>query len=314
VPIEAQIITKARAASVPSFPRKGPYAALVMLATLLLGAAWTITIALMQGARPVRAGATAAADPGPISARKPDARRAEPKLPAPSSAPIADRYVTVQNADQAARRLTASKQAASGCRALVTGASNTIDPSTEAIALVRRLAREDKSVVLIDCGRDSSGVAEKFGFPKAPGFSELTSGKAKFDQVVRRLPDCDAHFISAGGSISGAGLADGDLLNMLLDALDEAYDHIVICGRTEPARSLFAAIEGRFDAGILVVDALTHDAALAAPDQRFLGFEVVDIELIRFVRAEARGIASKIAAQAPRVRAAQPLHSEGRSA
>ncbi len=43
--------------------------------------------------------------------------------------------------------------------------------------------------------------------------------------------------------------ADGDIdpdqMNLILDALDEAYDHIVVVGRHDEARKLFEAIEGR---------------------------------------------------------------------
>ncbi|MGZ5890562.1 MAG: GumC family protein, partial [Hyphomicrobium sp.] len=51
VPIEAQIITSARPSSVPSFPKKLPYSALVAVAFLLFGIAIVVTKALFAAAR-----------------------------------------------------------------------------------------------------------------------------------------------------------------------------------------------------------------------------------------------------------------------
>ena len=74
VPIEAKIVSRARAASVPVFPRKGPFAALAAFATLLLGLAVTITRALIAGARPETALGRKVDSKGPPG----DARRTEP--------------------------------------------------------------------------------------------------------------------------------------------------------------------------------------------------------------------------------------------
>ena len=70
-----------------------------------------------------------------------------------------------------------------------------------------------------------------------------------------------------------------DQLNLTLDALDTAYDHIVVVARSDVARALFEAILGRFDAGIIV----SEPKRRAKPDVpgTFLGFEVADIELFR---------------------------------
>ena len=54
-PVEAQIITRAAAPSLPVFPKKGQSAALVAFATFLLGAFWTITRSLFESARSWRA-------------------------------------------------------------------------------------------------------------------------------------------------------------------------------------------------------------------------------------------------------------------
>ena len=75
-----------------------------------------------------------------------------------------------------------------------------------------------------------------------------------------------------------------DQLNLVLDALDEAYDHIIVAGGQEDARFLFEAIQGRFDAGVLVADGKKRISVLEDPAGTFLGFEVSDIDVIRFER------------------------------
>ena len=81
---------------------------------------------------------------------------------------------------------------------------------------------------------------------------------------------------------------DPDQLNLILDALDEAYDQIIVAGRHDEARKLFETIEGRFDAGIVVVDPPRVPPILVDASGMFLGFEVSDIDVIRFERKARR--------------------------
>ena len=81
----------------------------------------------------------------------------------------------------------------------------------------------------------------------------LLQGRAKFEDVVARVPGSGAHFIPAGTAVLDRDtLLDPDQLNLTLDALDTAYDHIVVVARNDVAHALFEAILGRFDAGIIV--------------------------------------------------------------
>ena len=80
---------------------------------------------------------------------------------------------------------------------------------------------------------------------------ELLKGNASFADVVRWIPETQVHFIPSGWAFAeGPEGLDADQLNLILDALDEAYDQIIVVGQYENARVLFEAIQGRFDAGI----------------------------------------------------------------
>lgn len=297
---EAQILNKARVAGAPSFPRKGPFAALVMLATLLFGTVWIVANALWQGPRPQHKGFdrpvrdTTSAPFEPV----------EPMLPAQPKAAVAEDVpsgaATLTSIPELARRLARCKHGASGYRVLISSDDPSIDPAQEALALARRLAQADASVILIDWSRDGNGIARQIGMPTAPGFTELLAGRASFEQVVRRLPESPVHFIPAGAAAPAQGVMDPDFLNMLLDALDEAYDQIIIAGRSEPARILFHTVEGRFDAGIAVVNAASEMAQQPAAADRFLGFAVSDIEIVRFARPKEAARARAVPAESER--------------
>ena len=79
-------------------------------------------------------------------------------------------------------------------------------------------------------------------------------------------------------------MLDPDQLNLVLDALDTAYDHIIVVGKTNAVRALFEAIQGRFDAGVIVADGKRRTAKVIDAPGTFLGFEVTDIELFRLER------------------------------
>jgi len=112
----------------------------------------------------------------------------------------------------------------------------------------------------------------------------VLSGRASFEDVIERISGSDAHVIPAGSSAAGAAAAkDKDRVNMLLDALDDAYDHVVIAGGRDAVRDLFTTIEGRIDAGVVVF----HGEGAVAPGN-FLGFNVADLDVIRY-EADALG-------------------------
>ena len=106
----------------------------------------------------------------------------------------------------------------------------------------------------------------------------MLAGRASFEDVIARLPGSQAHVIAAGSSAAGTAAAnDRDRVDMLLDALDDAYEHIVVTGARQAMRDLFTTIDGRIDAGVIVADSESP----AAPD-KFLGFDVADLEVIRY--------------------------------
>jgi len=294
VPVEAQIITLARPQSIAGFPRKTPYTLLVMVATLLLGTAIVITAGLANCARgaprseqrPREEIAAAAATPPiqapPLSEGSLVLATQQPAVDTVSGDLEGNDPVTLisNTSDLAEHLLQNSKTATTGFRTLIASKMNPVTTAGLAVKTASELNRSGKQTMIIDWNLEGAGIARQLNLPKAPGFIELIQAGASFPEVVRWVPGTQVHFIASGRAIAEGPIGlDADQLNLILDALDEAYDHIVVVGQTKSARILFEAIQGRFDAGVIVSEPGYEQSD---PQGTFLGFEVADIDLVRF--------------------------------
>ncbi|MEO1650504.1 MAG: GumC family protein [Pseudomonadota bacterium] len=212
--------------------------------------------------------------------------------------PREDRAFDVENDDDGvtqladvADHLAARAEAGVGFRTMVVGDSSRINPVEEAVEIASLIAHQGHQVVVIDCSSDGVG---QFELPDdQAGFTDLVNGDRSFDDVITNLEESSAHFIACGSPVAGEGVLDADSANLVLDALDEAYDHIVVTGDYGSARTLFELIQGRFDAGITITDARRRIAVLEESENSFLGFEVTDIDVIRFERSEGHAFATR---------------------
>ncbi len=300
-PVEAQIISKALPASFPVTPKKGQSAALIAFAALLLGTFWTITRALFDGARgaPVESEVEDAVvlRTEPVLTAKPSLRSviqsavAKPKTPAlPSAEPVSEAAELA--VEQVAARISAVAPEQGGHRSLITGETKSVSGvGSDAIALAKALSRNGRQVIIVDWSPSgNSGMASAGGLPPSKGLSGLLSGRASFEDAVQRVPASSVHIITSGAPLDQAMEIDPDQLNLILDALDEAYDHIIVAGAHDDARSLFEAIEGRFDAGILLPDSTKQVNVLQDPPGTFLGFEVSGIDIMKMSRTVAEPV------------------------
>ena len=240
---------------------------------------------------------------GPAAAAAAMATAAAPADLAAAGANTATRLTSI---DKVANRLIAASATQAGFRSMVAPESRLLDVSSEAIDLVKAIAKCGKQVVLVDWSLDGTGYAAALGLPSKPGITDLLQGDVSFEDVIARVPGSEAHFIASGDALVDPAMAgDADRLNLVLDALDEAYDHIVVAGNHEASRALFQAIEGRFDAGITVADPKRRQPLIEDEPGSFLGFAVSDLEVIQFDRIS--GAAAPSAAPAKRTVAGRTL-------
>ncbi len=306
VPIELKILSKAMPSSVPAFPEKVRLTALVALATLLFGIAWVVTRALLSSARanangpyPMRRASDRDLSPAGLAGSKSapvhEMARVQPAFhnePAADTSDITlDNNGTAEIASVAklARHIRAHSTQGGGFRTLISAGTNGIDVSVEGLALAEELARDGLQTIVVDWSVDESGFADRVGLPVSPGFNDLALGDASFEDVIQSLPDGQVHIVPSGTSLDGASVdhaIDPEKLNLLLDALDEAYEQIIVVAKSADARALFEAIQGRFDAGVMVNAVARTTAVLQDPPGTFLGFEVTDITLVRYNRLD----------------------------
>lgn len=193
-----------------------------------------------------------------------------------------------------ARRIAAHSNGG-GYRTLVAGETDLMGVSGHGIELAKALADIGQSVILIDWAPEGDGVSHALALPAGPGIAELLAGTASFEQIIRRMPGSDAHVIGGGTFEEAETLApDPERLNLILDALDEAYDQVIVAGRTEPARVFFESIEGRVDCGVLIADPARSGALPQDPPGSYLGYEVADIDLVRYDRQLASSAGQRV--------------------
>ena len=176
-----------------------------------------------------------------------------------------------------------------GSRTLFTSETASTEVSAEALGFAEHLARAGKRVLLVPWSLSGRGLVVARTSLRRPGMIELLSGAASFEQVIGRLPGSDVHVIQPGEPPEDLqGVLDPDRLNLTFDALDEAYEHIVVSGTGEDAQGLFEAIEGRFDAAVVIWDG-TVGVSAAEAQSRLLGFEVSDIDIVHLARRPKAG-------------------------
>lgn len=255
----------------PAFPRKGPIAMLGMAVALLLG----------LGAISAREAYRSAAGRGQKNAEGTD-------YPGPAS------FGRTVSAAAAADRVLSLPDTGCGCRIMVSGEAPDIDATDEALALAESLSQAGRRVVVVRWSLSGGAVEGRQVHRGVVGLNDLIEGHATFEEIITRLPGSRTHAIAAGSPVGDRrSFLDQDNLSLVLDTLDEVYEHIVLVAEHEDARTLFAAIEGRFDACLSVGDAGRHSGDLAADIDRFLGFDVTDIHVIRLVRKrQSSGIGS----------------------
>lgn len=294
-PVEARIVERAVPLNEKVFPKPGMFAPLVMLATLLVGLAWSVTTAIVMG--PASSGGSRSEQKGSKSDRAMGlVPLATPLVAAASTvtgsariaAPTVAQTTPVKPAAIEPNRDIAATVAAlldrdvdGACRTLIAGDSNGFDAAAEALAIAKDLSAAGKAVVLVDWSTGTTSLTDQAGGAAAPGLAQLIQGDVAFEDAIQKLADTEAHLVSAGNALDDPSVMfDADRANLVLDALDEAFEHIIVYANHDAARDLFEATQGRFDTGVVVADLAT-----AAEGNVFLGFDVGEMVVHHILRA-----------------------------
>lgn len=227
---DARIISTASAALEPTYPKKLPIILMAALAMLLLTAALAAIGAIM--AAPPREGGEPDAPspvPGPAEGDGPHhlpwigsqpsdvpeggAARAEAK---PEST-LADLSRLVELRGEEARL------------AIVTGPEPDEGVARCAVALARSLAAPERRVVLVCLDVASETLNALAADDRSPGLSDLLFAVASFSEAIHRDGASRCHLIPPGrGARDADGLVAADRLILILSALEQTYDHVVV--------------------------------------------------------------------------------------
>ncbi|MDQ0510809.1 tyrosine-protein kinase family protein [Ancylobacter amanitiformis] len=112
---------------------------------------------------------------------------------------------------------------------VVTGAAPDDGIARCALALGRALASTERRVVIVCLDVAASPLDELTDDPRAPGLTDLLFGVASFSDAIHREPTSRCHVIPPGrGAREADGLVAADRLVLILRALEQTYDHVVV--------------------------------------------------------------------------------------
>lgn len=270
-PADARIVSKAVEPSEPYFPKIIPIVIVVSLATFIFGCLIVIVVELFSGRalRPsgVRdveddiilepaASAPAAAAPLPVHQMQAEAARFDRPEPAHEDARNAAALAYAKIAEQS---LSEKESEAEGAVAEVDDRGFTIgsvahylqrhdvpvaigispggdEGSTATVMLARELAERGRTVVLVDMTGSAAPTQMMVENPKLPGITDLLCGETAFGDAIHPDRFSDAHIIPHGASDPARAMRGVDRLSMIIDALADAYDLVLIeCGPAEIA-------------------------------------------------------------------------------
>jgi succinoglycan biosynthesis transport protein ExoP len=162
-------------------------------------------------------------------------------------------------------------------RILVAGADREIGSAAAALALARVLVQEAR-VVVVDLAFAAPKLAAASADPGAPGLADLVRGTASFGQIITRDRGSRVHLVPAGRIRDEASrILDSERLRMGIEALTQAYDHVVIDAGAVPIQ--MAQMAQLASSAVLVATAGREGAAAAAKDRLVAG-GVSDVTIV----------------------------------
>ncbi len=237
----ASIISRAHVSNTPFSPKKGLISLLAFAAIGLLGLAYTVAREVIMAQHAGRLGTRDAGNPHADYLRGAQG-------PASRQTKHVTSAVAAKSPCDIARRLNA----AGAGRIIITPASQRTEASRQALAVARALANAGTRLVVIDAMAEADHIATIMDLPEAPGIHQLLSGKAQFEQVIRRDPVSTLHVISGNSESGGVPALDDKKLISMLQALEATYDQIIVY--TDPGQArILSNIPSRNNMALVLV-------------------------------------------------------------
>lgn len=270
-PADARVISRAVPPQEPSFPKILPMTIVSALATFILSCVVVMLMELFSGRAlrpasgvPAReneqdeaftdedmqraAVADLADDIAPAAVMAPSTLREKPAslldLPVASDLDPAEADVESHEVDEAQGEYVEDEFSAAsvadylleqGTRAAFAISPSGDDGSAGTVALAREVAGRGRRVVLIDMTGSACPSQWMTALADLPGITDLLTGDAAFADCIHPDRNSSADIIPQGNADVRQAMRGADRLTMIVDALADAYDLVLVeCGPAQP--------------------------------------------------------------------------------
>jgi succinoglycan biosynthesis transport protein ExoP len=247
---DARIISRALASSTPHFPKKLPIVLIATLAALLL------MISFIAAGQLLRGEVYRAVSPSIV----PQDEMEEVE------APVLTTRQRTRNAPRIDGVADLSAQIRLMGRGLAIVTRTALEPSSDLALEVARDLAGSARVIFVDLDPETN-VAARTLSPGIAGLSDVLAGSISFASAIQRDPLSRAHILGVGRVETGiAELLSAPRLSMILGALAQTYDHVMIAA-PDLTRFSYAARLARFVRGTVLVTGEGEARSAAASAQ-----------------------------------------------
>ncbi|MEX0839261.1 MAG: polysaccharide biosynthesis tyrosine autokinase [Parvibaculum sp.] len=176
---------------------------------------------------------------------------------------------------------------------LVTSSVTGEGKTSTAASLARVFALGGHRTIVIDADMRAPSLHIALGAAPLPGLSELLTGRAAFQHVIRQEPGSPAHLLQAGATLANptAALASPQM-QWVLAALQQTYDYVIVDSPAAMAAADVQVLTKLADVTVLVVrwsSTSRHVVArvlkmLSAASNRRIGLLLTRVDLKRYRR------------------------------
>ena len=160
---------------------------------------------------------------------------------------------------------------------LVAGAAQKVDSPREAVVIARALVDRRERIVLVDLTRGAAAVSGSLELPRTPGLTDLTAGRAGFEDVIQIDPASELQIIPAGDPKLVAKGDENERFTRIFEALLQAYNCVVLHADLDAVRRFTPALKFELPVVVAVLRAGTspNDIRTGLADFSALGCPVL---------------------------------------
>lgn len=256
LPADARVISRAVPASESYFPKKGAIIIVASLATFLLAAIGIMLAELFSGRalHPSSAMMPAQMKTGQTAAA---AATVSGDLPHQTAEASAELPLIANDADDFSVEAVAEQLIGEHVSVAVCVAPEGDEGSAAAVMLARTVAGEGLQALLVDLTGSACPTELMAESIRLPGLTDLMCGEINISSSIHPDRLSSAHIIPRGNANARRAMRAIDRLPMIIDALTEAYDLVIVeCGAADAAS---VARVARADAGEVILSLLRAD-------------------------------------------------------